>query len=108
MVHSGLKASIPTEQEDAMTTPVEVIRKIASVSVAVGFQAGVPGSDVAGMIVSFLYANPEHVERFMREGSELFVDGTIRPAHGSLTYLAANGEVLDPAELRRRTGLHDQ
>lgn len=90
------------------TEAIETIRKIASVSVAVGFQAGVPASDVAGLIVSFLYANPEHVERFMREGSELFVDGTIRPASGGLNYRAANGDVLSPADLRQRTGVLDQ
>ena len=85
-----------------------MVRKIASVSVAVGIQAGIPGSDVAGMIVSFLYANPEHIDRFLIEGSELFVDGTIRPELGSLTYMAENGQVLSPAELRRLTGVIDQ
>lgn len=81
---------------------VEAIKKIAEVASAVGFQAGVPAADVAGQLVSFLYANPEHVERFMREGTELFVDGTIQPEWGSLTYRAGNGEILSPADLRDR------
>lgn len=84
------------------------VNKIAEVSSAVGFQAGIPASDVAGLIVSFLYANPEHHDRFMVEGTELFIDGTIRPEAGSLTYRAQSGELLSPADLRARTGSLDQ
>lgn len=85
-----------------------VINRVAEVSTAVGWQAGVPASEIAGLIVSFVYANPEHLERFMAEGSELFVDGTIRPDHGSLTYRSASGEILSPADLRDRTGVPRQ
>lgn len=83
----------------------EIINKIAEVATGVGWQAGVPASDIAGLIVSFLYANPEHVERFMAEGTELFIDGTIRPEWGSLTYRAGTGEILSPAELREKLGM---
>ena len=90
-----------------MSEQQAVIVRIAEVSTAVGWQAGVPATDIAGMIVSFLAANPEHLSRFMDEGSELFVDGTIRTEHGSLTYRSMGGEILSPADLRQRTGSHD-
>lgn len=86
----------------------EIINKIASVAAAVGWQSGVPATDIAGLIVSFLHANPEHVERFMAEGTELFIDGTIRTEFGSLTYLAGTGEILSPADLRDRKGMPRQ
>jgi hypothetical protein len=68
---------------------IAIIRRIAEVSSAAGWRACAPAQDIAGMIVSFLAANPEHVESFMREGGELFIDGTIRPEHGCLSYRKA-------------------
>lgn len=90
------------------STAQECIDKIAKVASAVGFQAGVSASELAGLIVSFLYANPEHTERFIEEGTELFIDGTIRPEKGSLTYLAINGSIMSPADLRASNGERDQ
>lgn len=84
------------------------IAKIAQVASAVAFQAGVSATELAGLIVSFLYANPEHTDRFMRDGTELFIDGTIRPERGSLTYTAINGRLLSPADLRASNGERDQ
>lgn len=82
-----------------------VIQKIAEVATGVGWQAGVPGADIAGMIVSHLAIHPEHVARFLAEGSELFVDGTIRPEAGSLSYQAMNGQILTPSTLRQMKGV---
>lgn len=90
-----------------MSEQQAVIDRIAEVSAAVGWQSGTPATEIAGLIVSFLHANPEHLTRFMAEGSELFVDGTIRTEHGSLTYRSMGGEILSPADLRQRTGSHD-
>jgi hypothetical protein len=89
-------------------SPEATINRIAEISSAVGWQSGVPAADIAGMIVSFLHANPEHVGRFLAEGSELFVDGTIDPKSGSLSYRAQSGEILSPSDLRARTGVRDQ
>lgn len=88
--------------------PAAVIRKIAQVAAAVGFQAGVPASDVAGMIVSVLAAHPEWVERFMDEGSELFIDGSMKAENGSLSYRAMTGAIMTPAALRASKGRLDQ
>ncbi|WP_091742597.1 hypothetical protein [Phenylobacterium immobile] len=85
-----------------------VIRRIAEVAAGVASQAGVPGADVAGLIVSFLAANPEHVSRFMAEGGELFIDGTIRAEHGALSFGAMNGKMVTPAESRALKGMPDQ
>lgn len=83
----------------------EFLDRVAEVSVAVGWQAGVGASETAGLIISCLYANPEHIDRFMAEGSELFIDGTFNPENGSLTYLAVNGSVTSPDVLRRQKGV---
>ena len=78
--------------------------KVAEVSIAVGWQANVGASETAGQIISCLYANPEHFDRFMAEGSELFIDGTFAFENGALTYHAADGRVLSPSVLRERKG----
>jgi hypothetical protein len=82
----------------------ELIEKIAQVSVAVGFQAGEPAMEIAGQIVSVLAANPENIDRFMVEGAELFLDGTLNHENGSLTYRAINGSILSPSVLREKKG----
>lgn len=82
----------------------EIIDQIAEVSEGVGHQANVGAMELAGQIVSVLHANPEHVERFMAEGAELFIDGTFLPENGSLSYLAMNGKVTTPAMLRQEKG----
>lgn len=82
-----------------------LIDRIAEVSTVVGWQAGVGASELAGQIVSCLYANPEQITRFMAEGSELFVDGRFNPENGSLTYLAMNGNITSPAVLRATKGV---
>ena len=85
-------------------TDREFLVKVAEVATAVGFQAGVGASEIAGQIISVLYGNPEHLDRFMREGSGLFHDGTFDPENGTLTYLARNGQVLSPSVLRKTRG----
>jgi hypothetical protein len=83
----------------------DFIKHCARVAEAVGWQAGVGASETAGHIVSVLAAHPEHLERFMTEGSELFIDGTMRPENGSLNYLARNGEITSPRVLREALGI---
>lgn len=80
------------------------IEKIAQIASAVGFQAGEPALEAAGQIVSVLAANPEQIDRFMREGSELFIDGTFNPENGSLTYRSIGGDILHPSVLRQQKG----
>lgn len=58
-------------------TPEALIRTIAECCHAMAFQSGEPGVDLAGHTLSFLAAHPEHIERYMLEGNELWVDGTI-------------------------------
>lgn len=80
----------------------DVVSKIAQVATAVGFQANEPAMEMAGQIVSVLAANPEHIDRFMAEGSELFLDGTFNHENGSLTYRAMDGSILSPSVLREK------
>ena len=82
-------------------TPEQVIKRIADVAQAVGWQAGVGGMETAGMIVSVLAAKPELVQRFLDEGTELLVNGDILPEHGCLTFhRSSDGKVTTPQQLR--------
>jgi hypothetical protein len=85
-------------------TAEDFIAKCAQVSETVGMLSGVGGMELAGQIVSVLSIHPEQVERFMREGAELFVDGTLDAKFGCLTYMAINGEVTSPSVLRAEKG----
>jgi hypothetical protein len=84
---------------------VELIRKIAQVATAVGWQAGEPAMEMAGQIVSVLATNPEIIDRFMAEDAELFLDGTLNVENGSLTYRSRGGDILHPSELRKAMGM---
>ncbi|WP_247875595.1 MULTISPECIES: hypothetical protein [unclassified Brucella] len=81
-------------------TAEEAIKKIAAVADAVGFGAGEPATEIAGHLVSFLAAQPMHIDRFMREGQELMIDGTFAYDQGNLTYRAVDGTIRHPDELR--------
>lgn len=94
-----------TNKNPNTTAHTEAIMKVASVASSVGFQAGVPALEIAGLIISVLSANPEEIQRFMSEGTELFIDGTIQCEKGCLTYTAMNGEILSPDILRRAKGI---
>ncbi|WEK05725.1 MAG: hypothetical protein P0Y65_05580 [Candidatus Devosia phytovorans] len=87
-----------------MTTAKEFLDRVNEVSAAVGWQAGVGAVETAGFIISCLAASPEQIDRFMAEGSELILDGTIAPENGGLTYFASNGELVSPADRRQRMG----
>ncbi|MDX0623023.1 hypothetical protein GOD54_24315 [Sinorhizobium medicae] len=79
-----------------------LVEKIAQVANAVGWQAGEPAMELAGQIVSVLAANPKHIERFMSEGAELFLDGTFNAENDCLTYRSRGGDVLSPSILRAK------
>ena len=81
-------------------TAEEVIQGIANVAEAVGFGANEPAAELAGHFVSFLAANPAHIERFLREGHEMVIDGTFTYDQGNLTYRAVDGTIRHPSELR--------
>lgn|GEM_PF-3007486 len=81
------------------------VRRVAEVTTAVGFQAGEPAMELAGQIVSVLAAHPEQTDRFIANGSELFIDGTLNHENGSLTYRAMNGDILHPSVLREQKGM---
>lgn len=88
-----------------MADAAALISKIAQVSTAVGFHAGEPAMEIAGQIVSVLATNPEHIDRFMAEGQELLLDGTLNHENGSLTYRSMGGDILHPSVLRKSKGM---
>lgn len=85
-------------------TAAQFLARVAEVAIAVGWQSGTGATETAGQIISCLYASPEHLDRFMAEGTELFIDGTFAFENGALTYHAMNGEVRSPSVLRQRKG----
>ncbi|MDR6189197.1 hypothetical protein QE372_001465 [Agrobacterium pusense] len=80
------------------------IAKAAQLATDLGWQAGEPASELAGQIISVLAAHPEHTDRFLEEGGELFIDGTFDTANGSLTYRSRGGDILHPSVLRAQKG----
>lgn len=80
------------------------ITKAAQLATDLGWQAGEPASELAGQIISVLAAHPEHTDRFLEEGGELFIDGTFDTANGSLTYRSQGGDILHPSVLRAKKG----
>lgn len=92
---------------DDPITAEAFIKRVVEVSNVTGMMAGVGAMELAGQIVSGLAANPEHLQRFMDEGSELLIDGTLSPENGCLTFWAMNGNLNTPANLRKQKG-HQQ
>jgi hypothetical protein len=88
-----------------MTTALEFLNKVAEVANAIGFHAGVGGVETAGQIISCLYANPDALERFMAEGTELIFDQTISMQNGSLSWHASDGRLVSPSQYRERKGM---
>lgn len=81
-------------------TAEELIQKVTECAAAMSFQAGEPGVEIAGQTLSFLAANPEHISRFMDEGNELWIDGTIDVSHGCLSYRCMDNKIRTSADVR--------
>lgn len=81
-----------TSQE---ATPQRLIAVLANIAQTVGWQAGEAGCDIAGGIVSWLAAHPDQIDTFLTHGGEMFIDRTIKPEEGLLTWRAANGELMN-------------
>lgn len=82
-----------------MTDALQFIEKLADMAEAIGWQAGVGGSETAGQIVSYLAANPGDFDKVMAGG---ILD--LRPdwyAHGRLTWMGTNGQIVHPETARR-------
>ena len=86
----------------AQTAAAHVVTQIAGVAAGLGWHAGEPAMEIAGGIVSFLANHPDQLERFMREGGEMMIDGTIKAEEGALTWRAASGEMMTADEYARR------
>lgn len=88
-----------------MTSALEFLNRVAEVSAAFADAAGVGGVETAGQIISCLAASPENLDRFMVDGAELILDGTIGIGLGGLSWHAADGRVVSPSEYRKRRGV---
>lgn len=96
------------EKNTTILTPEQVIRKIAEVAAAIGWQAGVGGMETAGALVSVLAAHPEKIAAFLTgELSVVDDDALLRPEMGCLTWHAQSGKVMAPATARAARQMHD-
>ena len=88
-------------QDLTAPTPEETIRKIAEVSAAIAQQAGVSGMETAGALVSVLAAHPEKISGFLSGELDIVSDDALlQPSMGCLTWLAQNGKIVSPADMR--------
>lgn len=76
-----------------------VIERIAELSEVFAAQAGVGAMETAGNVVSYLADHPRDIEPFLRFGFFELPEDWIRG--GSLTWHAANGNVVHPEYARR-------
>lgn len=74
-----------------MVSAEQLLKQIAECCNAMSIQSGEPGVDIAGHTLSFLAANPEHIDRYMLEGNGLWIDGTITFFNGCLSYMCEDG-----------------
>lgn len=90
-------------------TPEEVIKKVADYSDATAACAGIGACELAGMVVSVLSVHPELIPAFLDDPSKTVFDNldTFQWQNGSLSWLAKNGDVVSPAELRAHLGKRD-
>lgn len=58
-------------------------------------------------MVSVLARDPSLVERFMTDGSEMFLEGAIRPEVGCLSWYGRNGQIVTPEFMREHLGKRD-
>jgi hypothetical protein len=88
-------------------TAEQLVNQIASLAEAIAFQSGTASSELAGQMVSVLARDPSLIDRFMRDGSEMFLDGTIRPEVGRFSWYGQNGQIVTPEFMRRHLGKMD-
>ena len=94
-------AAANVSNEDGIMTPEQIIRRIAEIAHAVGWQANVGAMEMAGQFVSYLAEHPEHVEAFLRDGSGFVIENGLPVGQGCLTFhRRLDGKVTTPQELR--------
>ncbi len=88
-------------KEQAARDAKDIIKRIADVSRAIGFQANVGAMETAGSIISFLDRNPDRIQAFLA-GKEYPLDWPVGwHTQGSLTWHGVDGKIHTPAEVRR-------
>ncbi|WP_052265416.1 hypothetical protein [Ruegeria sp. ANG-R] len=90
-------------------TTEQVFRIVAEYSAVTASHAGVGACELAGMVVSVLSAHPELIPAFLDNPSKTVMDhyDTFSWENGSLSWLAMNGDIVTPAQLRAHRGRPD-
>ena len=90
-----------------MTPEQVVILKIARLAAAIAHQSGTASSELAGQMVSVLARDPSLVDRFLTDGSEMFLEGVFTPERGLLSWYGANNQIVTPEFMREHLGKRD-
>lgn len=90
-------------------SPEALISQISEYSSVAASYAGIGACELAGMLVSVLSTHPELINPFMEDPSKTVMDNiaTFQWENGSLSWLAQNGDIVSPAELRAHLGKWD-
>lgn len=84
-----------------------IIERIASLAEMIAYQSGTASSELAGQMLSVLAANPALIDRFMVDGSEMFLEGEFAPERGSLSWYGQNGKIVTPQFMRAHRVVND-
>lgn len=83
-------------------SPEQVILRLAELTEAFAWQAGVGGMETAGSMVSYLAEHPEKIGPFL-SGRDSMIDWPIGwHEQGRLTWHAQNGKIISPEFARRQ------
>lgn len=80
--------------------PHIVIPNLAIEAHRIAFHAGVGGCETAGMIISFLAANPDRIDTFLEHGWLEAVGHRDPWADGCLTFYRRDGVIGTPNDLK--------
>ncbi len=80
----------------------EIVLRVAELASAIARQSGTASSELAGQMISVLARDLSLIERFMRDGSEMFLEGAFMPEKGLLSWYGQNGQIVTPEDMRAR------
>lgn len=90
-----------------MTPATEFIERVAALAEQIAFQSGTASSELAGLMLSVISRDPSLLDRFMVDGSEMFLEGVFAPERGRLSWYGQNGQIVTPEFMRAHLGKRD-
>jgi hypothetical protein len=84
-----------------------IVKRISELAQSIAFQSDTASSELAGQMLSVLARDPSLIDRFMRDGSEMFLEGAFMPERGMLSWYGQNGQIVTPEVMRELLGKRD-